>query len=336
LVTPYWPEGDANNYVIKIRKGKAGLGVATLAKAADSLNNALNDYLKKNRVSRVLNGLGVLFASHAGDWNDPEFRKVYDAWAFNNTFGTNAVWAKIKAEGQQQLYFRLGAALVSAVVLQRALTGLKKARGAAPAARTPAPVARTPTSANPAAIRGAVNTAIRDPEKAEKVATVAQRMLKKGKDDASVVEYLVSKGVDPTKAKDAVAAAQVKPVTTVRRRATQAQIDSAARARAKGPAFEAKSQKAVADRGETIIQSQRRKGSVDEGFDFLSYAGEGKQAKLFINEAKGYQGKVETTAFSCFGLGHNAKPDTLERSIAFAREAIRNQVKDKPTRDVLD
>jgi hypothetical protein len=82
-------------------------------------------------------------------------------------------------------------------------------------------------------------------------------------------------------------------------------------------------------------------GPIPRGFDSLSYTGTGKQAKLYINDAKNYQGAVKEKDFSAFGLsGKNGRPgakprDTLKESMDKAEDAIRAQVKDVATRDEL-
>src|SRR5262249_1496878 len=91
----------------------------------------------------------------------------------------------------------------------------------------------------------------------------------------------------------------------------------------------------------TVINSQWMQGPIPRGFDSLSYTGTGKQAKLYINDAKDYKGAVTETDFSAFGLsGKKGRPgaklpDTLKESMRRAEAAINEQVKDVATRDEL-
>ena len=78
--------------------------------------------------------------------------------------------------------------------------------------------------------------------------------------------------------------------------------------------------------GETVILSQRQVGSADVGFDFLSFAGSGATARLFINEVKNETGRVGTRRFSVFNLGRTplgrARTENLNNAIDIAIEAI--------------
>jgi hypothetical protein len=108
--------------------------------------------------------------------------------------------------------------------------------------------------------------------------------------------------------------------------------------RALGILFEANARNVFEEAGETVIRSQRVQGAVDRGFDFLTVEGKGAEAKLFINEAKGVNGEVVAGDFSPFGLGKNAAnggQNTLDKSIEFATEAIRNAEIDDVTKRAL-
>jgi hypothetical protein len=200
----------------------------------------------------------------------------------------------------------------------------------------------SPALQNPRAIRDSVNTAIQDPTEAKNVATYAQQMLREGKEDASVVAYLTRKGVDEGVAKQAVADAKLPPSPKAERPKSPGRQAAADRARAKGSAFEPIAKQTLEGRGETVINSQRPRGPhINEGFDSLSYTGTGKDAKLFINDAKNVVGEVTVEDFRSFGLsgktgkGYHPPPDTLARSKRIAQEAIESQVKDRATREAL-
>src|SRR5262249_21940868 len=145
---------------------------------------------------------------------------------------------------------------------------------------------------NPRAIRDAVNTAIPDPQQAKNVATVAQQMLRNGQDDAAVIAYLKGKGVDEAVATQAVAEARLPPPPQAGPRPrSPAQQATLVANRAKGSAYEPKAIQALVDRGETVINSQRPRGTyINEGFDSLSYTGTGRDAQLYINDAKNCTG----------------------------------------------
>jgi hypothetical protein len=160
-------------------------------------------------------------------------------------------------------------------------------------------------------------------------------MLHDGASDAEIIKYLTDLGVDAEVARTKVDAARLPKPARQKRQETPAQKAAREKAQRDGRALERKAQQAAAADGEVVIQSQERKGAVDKGFDFLSYTGTGKDAKLFINEAKAYNGNVTETAFSCFGMGRRAKPTTLNESIKLAREAIIKQVPDAATREAL-
>jgi RHS repeat-associated protein len=105
-----------------------------------------------------------------------------------------------------------------------------------------------------------------------------------------------------------------------------------------GILFEAKARTVMAEAGETVIVSQRPRGAVRLGFDFLTVEGTGAEAKLIINEAKGVEGAVVATDFGPFGLGRNAAnggENTLNNSLKFAEDAINNAGIDKATKRAL-
>jgi RHS repeat-associated protein len=106
----------------------------------------------------------------------------------------------------------------------------------------------------------------------------------------------------------------------------------------KGDVFEPRARQLIADRGEVVIETQRPRGALQEGFDFASYSGEGENAQLFINEAKDYAGLVRPNKFSSFGLGRQrvvGVQDTLQRNIMLARSAIIRDVPEGATRTAL-
>ena len=86
--------------------------------------------------------------------------------------------------------------------------------------------------------------------------------------------------------------------------------------------------------GETILHSQRRIGTVDQGFDSISYIGQGQDARLFINEFKRWESVVPASKFTTFGLGKSGIR-TFDNAMRYARRTIENSVKDEATRRVL-
>ena len=85
---------------------------------------------------------------------------------------------------------------------------------------------------------------------------------------------------------------------------------------------------------ETVIQSQVRQGAVNRGFDFLSFTGTGRDARLFINEVKNVTGRVASSSFSTFGLGRSGVK-TFREAVGFAQAAIDNAGLDNATRLTL-
>jgi hypothetical protein len=73
--------------------------------------------------------------------------------------------------------------------------------------------------------------------------------------------------------------------------------------------------------GETVIESQVKRGAVETGFDFLSFTGKGSAARLFINEVKKVSGAVAATKFSTLGLGRSGRT-TLRQALDDAEAAI--------------
>ena len=89
--------------------------------------------------------------------------------------------------------------------------------------------------------------------------------------------------------------------------------------------------------GETVIDSQVVKGAAKTGFDFLSVSGQGRNAKLVINEVKNVTGKVPTRNFTTFGLGDVSRAkSTVGNAVEQARKAIKNAPNiDSTTKDAL-
>jgi RHS repeat-associated protein len=115
-------------------------------------------------------------------------------------------------------------------------------------------------------------------------------------------------------------------------------VATAPASRVKGSVFEESARQVVVDRGETVIETQRRRGALQEGFDFASFTGEGADAQLYLNESKGYVGTIEPRKFSSFGLGKQravGPQDTLSRSLQLAEDAIRNANFDDVTKQTL-
>jgi hypothetical protein len=118
-------------------------------------------------------------------------------------------------------------------------------------------------------------------------------LLSQGKDEAAF-EYLTKKCRVPEEdAAKAIAASKVpKPPNAPPKPRTPAQQAALEANKAKGTAYHPKANKYVQEvLGETLINSQRRRDGSDanpimEGFDSLSYTGQGKDAKLTINEYK--------------------------------------------------
>ncbi len=98
--------------------------------------------------------------------------------------------------------------------------------------------------------------------------------------------------------------------------------------------FEQRAQVAARQLGETVIQSQVKQGAVNRGFDFLSFTGTGKNARLFINEVKNVAGKVATRSFSTFGLGKSGLK-SFNQSLGFATEAINSAGLGRATTNAL-
>lgn len=85
--------------------------------------------------------------------------------------------------------------------------------------------------------------------------------------------------------------------------------------------------------GETLVDSQYKRGAALRGFDFLSYKGTGSKAQLYINEVKLYHGEVPERSFTVFGLGKGGRP-VFREALQVARRRI-NAIPDKATREVL-
>jgi RHS repeat-associated protein len=164
--------------------------------------------------------------------------------------------------------------------------------------------------------------------KAGKTAEGERAIRERFKDNPDLADKLIAAAKAPGAAKNARAKDP--------RRAASANA-----ARAKGSAFEPRARAALEARHETVINSQEMQGPIPRGFDSLSYTGTGNQAKLYINDAKDYQGAVKERAFSAFGLsGKKGRPganppDTLKKSMDIAERAIKEQVKDDLTQRIL-
>jgi hypothetical protein len=73
--------------------------------------------------------------------------------------------------------------------------------------------------------------------------------------------------------------------------------------------------------GQSVIESQYMVGASPRGFDFLSFSGKGKDAKLYINEVKNWRGDVPANAFTALGTKN---PAQLQKSLEAAENAIKN------------
>ncbi|MDP9191460.1 MAG: Ig-like domain-containing protein [Acidobacteriota bacterium] len=102
----------------------------------------------------------------------------------------------------------------------------------------------------------------------------------------------------------------------------------------RGNAMETLARQGARDAGETIIETQFRRGAATRGFDFLSFSGEGANARLFINEVKHEGGRVGSRRFTSFGLGRSGM-QTFDDAFRVAQQRIARAGFDRATQEAL-